>query len=151
MLAHTIHKSKNTPHTPLPHTPKHSPHRPTRKSMSYRRWHAGTNHTGCPLRHPTAHPPNTHKKMPEGIMPNLLQTTPRARSATQANHPGSTDEPDQQNTPVCQRLLRKEVIQPHLPVRLPCSDFVPITGPTFTHSLPTKWGCATSFGCCQLS
>ena len=28
-------------------------------------------------------------------------------------------------------LLRKEVIQPHLPVRLPCYDFVPITDPTF--------------------
>ena len=28
-------------------------------------------------------------------------------------------------------LPRKEVIQPHLPVRLPCYDFVPITGPTF--------------------
>ena len=28
-------------------------------------------------------------------------------------------------------LLRKEVIQPHLPVRLPCYDFVPITNPTF--------------------
>ena len=27
-------------------------------------------------------------------------------------------------------LLRKEVIQPHLPVRLPCYDFVPITSPT---------------------
>ena len=27
-----------------------------------------------------------------------------------------------------QMLLRKEVIQPHLPVRLPCYDFVPITG-----------------------
>ena len=27
-------------------------------------------------------------------------------------------------------LLRKEVIQPHLPVRLPCYDFVPITDPT---------------------
>ncbi len=27
-------------------------------------------------------------------------------------------------------LPRKEVIQPHLPVRLPCYDFVPITGPT---------------------
>ena len=26
---------------------------------------------------------------------------------------------------------RKEVIQPHLPIRLPCYDFVPITGPTF--------------------
>ena len=27
-------------------------------------------------------------------------------------------------------LLRKEVIQPHLPVRLPCYDFVPVTSPT---------------------
>ena len=28
-------------------------------------------------------------------------------------------------------LLRKEVIQPHLPIRLPCYDFTPITNPTF--------------------
>ena len=28
-------------------------------------------------------------------------------------------------------LLRKEVIQPHLPIRLPCYDFTPIIGPTF--------------------
>ena len=28
-------------------------------------------------------------------------------------------------------LPRKEVIQPHLPVRLPCYDFVPVTSPTF--------------------
>ncbi len=33
-------------------------------------------------------------------------------------------------------LLRKEVIQPHLPVRLPCYDFVPITDPTLGSSLP---------------
>ena len=33
-------------------------------------------------------------------------------------------------------LPRKEVIQPHLPVRLPCYDFVPIAGPTFDGSLP---------------
>ena len=33
-------------------------------------------------------------------------------------------------------LLRKEVIQPHLPVRLPCYDFTPITDPTFDGSLP---------------
>ena len=32
-------------------------------------------------------------------------------------------------------LLRKEVIQPHLPVRLPCYDFVPIADPTFDSSL----------------
>jgi len=31
--------------------------------------------------------------------------------------------------------FRKEVIQPHLPVRLPCYDFVPITDPTFDSSL----------------
>ena len=31
-------------------------------------------------------------------------------------------------------LLRKEVIQPHLPVRLPCYDFVPIADPTFDGS-----------------
>ena len=34
-------------------------------------------------------------------------------------------------------LLRKEVIQPHLPVRLPCYDFTPITDPTFDGSLLT--------------
>ena len=28
-------------------------------------------------------------------------------------------------------LHRKEVIQPHLPIRLPCYDLTPITGPTF--------------------
>jgi hypothetical protein len=28
-------------------------------------------------------------------------------------------------------LLRKEVIQPHLPVRLPCYDFAPVIGLTF--------------------
>ena len=33
-------------------------------------------------------------------------------------------------------LLRKEVIQPHLPVRLPCYDFAPGTSLTLTSSLP---------------
>ena len=27
--------------------------------------------------------------------------------------------------------LRKEVIQPHLPIRLPCYDFTPVINPTF--------------------
>ena len=34
------------------------------------------------------------------------------------------------------KLLRKEVIQPHLPVRLPCYDLVLITDPTFDSSIP---------------
>jgi hypothetical protein len=39
-----------------------------------------------------------------------------------------------------QLLLRKEVIQPHLPVRLPCYDFVPIADPAFDGSLPQGVG-----------
>ena len=37
-------------------------------------------------------------------------------------------------------LRRKEVIQPHLPIRLPCYDFVPITKYTFGASLPCGLG-----------
>ena len=32
-------------------------------------------------------------------------------------------------------LHRKEVIQPHLPIRLPCYDFTPVAYPTFGHAL----------------
>ena len=38
------------------------------------------------------------------------------------------------NLITCQPLLfflRKEVIQPHLPIRLPCYDFTPVANPTF--------------------
>ena len=34
-------------------------------------------------------------------------------------------------------LHRKEVIQPHLPIRLPCYDLTPITGPTLGGCLLT--------------
>ena len=34
-------------------------------------------------------------------------------------------------------ILRKEVIQPHLPIRLPCYDFTPVIGFTFDSSLLT--------------
>ena len=32
-------------------------------------------------------------------------------------------------------FLRKEVIQPHLPIRLPCYDFTPVISPAFGSSL----------------
>ena len=35
---------------------------------------------------------------------------------------------------------RKEVIQPQLPLRLPCYDFTPIIDPTFDGSLPCGLG-----------
>ena len=41
------------------------------------------------------------------------------------------------------KVPRKEVIQPQLPLRLPCYDFAPITGPTLG-SCPPKVGAPTS-------
>ena len=41
-------------------------------------------------------------------------------------------------------LRRKEVIQPHLPIRLPCYDFTLVTRPAFDGSLLKGW--ATGFG-----
>ena len=37
-------------------------------------------------------------------------------------------------------LPRKEVIQPQLPLRLPCYDFVPIIHPTLDGCLPKRVG-----------
>ncbi len=34
-------------------------------------------------------------------------------------------------------FLRKEVIQPHLPIRLPCYDFTPVIEPAFDSSFLT--------------
>ena len=36
-------------------------------------------------------------------------------------------------------LPRKEVIQPQVPLRLPCYDFTPITGRTLGGSIPKVW------------
>ena len=45
-------------------------------------------------------------------------------------------------------LPRKEVIQPHLPVQLPCYDLALVTSLTFDGSLLKGW--ATGFGYCRL-
>ena len=38
------------------------------------------------------------------------------------------------NAPTYIQFLRKEVIQPHLPIRLPCYDFTPVIRPAFGSS-----------------
>ena len=45
--------------------------------------------------------------------------------------------PGCRDSPSAQLLPRKEVIQAHLPVHLPCYDFVPVTSPTFDGSFLT--------------
>ena len=46
------------------------------------------------------------------------------------------------------KVLLKEVIQPHLPVRLPCYDFTPVTSPALGVPLHKGWG--NDFGHSQL-
>jgi hypothetical protein len=61
---------------------------------------------------------------------------PAEATTTPAPHTGTHQRRQRSH----EKLLRKEVIQPHLPVRLPCYDFVPIASPTFDHSLPEGLG-----------
>jgi hypothetical protein len=81
-----------------------------------------------------------------------VHTHPRTHDDHTATEPATTTESGWLTMPTRTQpgLLRKEVIQPHLPVRLPCYDFVLIASPTFDHSL-RKTGWAAGFGCCQLS
>ena len=75
-------------------------------------------------------PQRTHTHHPQ----QMAYTCRHKKTTTHANHEAST-----LIVPHKTGLPRKEVIQPHLPVRLPCYDFVPIANPTFDHS-PRKNG-----------
>ncbi len=99
----------------------------------------------CPDGHPTRHrlpPPLT-----EAVLTSAARNdTPNVSVPPVSDHPETpardmalgTHQPNRASS--CQRLLRKEVIQPHLPVRLPCYDFVPIASPTFDGSPPQGVG-----------
>ena len=67
---------------------------------------------------------------------------PTAGAVNTCRHKKTTNTPTTRPTccivPHKTGLPRKEVIQPHLPVRLPCYDFVPIANPTFDHSPRTS-------------
>jgi hypothetical protein len=59
-------------------------------------------------------------------------------SARPVSDRGSSNEPcgSEPRRPLAGRIPRKEVIQPQLPLRLPCYDFTPIADPTFDGCLP---------------
>ena len=98
-------------------------------------------HTKPPTTRPARSTP-THK----GI--RSTRHHPAANSPSKSAFHAS-EQPSGMNIRKRHTLLRKEVIQPHLPVRLPCYDFVLIAGPTFDGSLHKGW--ATGFGCYRLS
>jgi hypothetical protein len=71
--------------------------------------------------------------------PGIGDSWSSRREARPAGHQDGDPSPaDPRRSEV--KLLRKEVIQPHLPVRLPCYDFVPIASPTFDRSPPCGLG-----------
>ena len=79
------------------------------------------------------------------FMPNPKHAptpTTTIRAVNTCRHKKTTNTPTTRPTccivPHKTGLPRKEVIQPHLPVRLPCYDFVPIANPTFDHSPRTS-------------
>ena len=99
------------------------------------------------------HPENrTHPKRmrvavrePKSISAPLPARPPRTREANDLFHT-STPTPNPGTIPGAwatrrtpdrrpEKLRRKEVIQPHLPVRLPCYDLVPITSLTLDGSI----------------
>ena len=122
--------------------------------------------TGCSLRTQQRARPTPHQQPP---VPSPRSEDRRRTRAPPADKPAVVDVPPSSTTPhtlgtgmgldqhdppmtgepTSQMLLRKEVIQPHLPVRLPCYDLVPIASPTFDGSPHKGW--ATGFGCYRLS
>ena len=85
-----------------------------------------TNRQQTPSTHQERHGHNTQEP---NSMPSIPITVP---------HPTTTPPNTGKELHGTGLLPRKEVIQPHLPVRLPCYDFVPITNPTFEHSPQNK-------------
>ena len=136
MLATTIQITNNPPHTT--HTNNIKPPAGC----------AGNHHPeGSGRSHGVEREPDSvlvcHKTFyaqPQETHPHPPPTMGSERMQAQEEH--NTHQPNRVNecsSPHKTGLPRKEVIQPHLPVRLPCYDFVPIANPTFDHS-PRKNG-----------
>ena len=147
MLASTIQFSHNTPTPQQPHTTRRISHSRAGQQDNH-------NHTQrkrraqamCCPRHPTAcqHTQNhvcgklvtTRATQSRSIQPCRCASTRNLyKTKKWQSHLRRHQPPTHNRGHNNKKLLRKEVIQPHLPVRLPCYDFVPIADPTFDHSL----------------
>jgi hypothetical protein len=148
MLASTMQHSTNN-HTPPPTSP------PPKPTSGVRQPTAGAAQKTHPTQDVLSGPnsaPNSDSKEPL-VCHSSTQPPPTTTPPTrgQQRQPctgvnlyvkGEPNTPQRNARPPHHsvRLLRKEVIQPHLPVRLPCYDFVLIASPTFDHSPPYGLG-----------
>ena len=157
MLASTIQFTTNppTPTTP-PHnseaepqarqpgrtTPEPRQHATPTRTSTHRDTHhqqTTTTTTAATAHHHSGRVSYTNTdNQPHPRATNPRDTTSCPFSARTAPQPAQTHQQPRQPRPGSHPhtipILRKEVIQPHLPVRLPCYDFVPIANPTFDHS-----------------
>ena len=126
--------AEETAPTPVPSGPNSVPGRPTPPRV--------------PLRTPSQVRQDREKRA--DVLARRMHEQPTSRCSTHEQPPWVIRPGSGSVRPFGrQKLLRKEVIQPHLPVRLPCYDFVPIASPTFDDSLHKGW--AIGFGCYRLS
>ena len=133
MLATTIQITNNPPHTT--HTNNNNcwpaAQAPTTQQQGSRRSHGVEREPDSVLIHHNVYAqPKTHPHPPPHTQGSKHMRA-QENNPTQPNRPCRT-------VPHKTGLPRKEVIQPHLPVRLPCYDFVPIANPTFDHSPRTN-------------
>ena len=82
------------------------------------------------------HAPHHCPPTPQGR--RRLDPFPASKGRHPARRPGKGSIPSSAHHRAPTKLRRKEVIQPHLPVRLPCYDLVPITSLTLDGSIPQR-------------
>ncbi len=148
VAVHTTHYKRCSRPLSRSQTTTPHPHHPTTTAEQHEPgpWNRSPRHA----HHPRSHPPEQHTGLipqnPNSVPPPSRRTGPgrEADDSTSETPPTPTTLTHQHSCwqHGCRTgcvLLRKEVIQPHLPVRLPCYDFVPIASPTFDHSPHTRW------------
>ena len=97
--------------------------------------HAGTRRaTGTPPTRVAVREPNS------ASMPQPQDRSTPAHPRQPASRPARRHDPHADHAGDFHNLRRKEVIQPHLPVRLPCYDLVPIADLTLDGSPPNGLG-----------
>ena len=123
-----LYKSQTTHHThPHPnHTKPRQAMRATTTTSGGRQHGVEREPDSVLIHHNVYAQPNTHPHPPPHTQGSKHMRA-QENNPTQPNRPCRT-------VPHKTGLPRKEVIQPHLPVRLPCYDFVPIASPTFNRS-----------------
>jgi hypothetical protein len=134
-----------THHTGVASGPNSMPHTTTPATHHHDTFHT-PQHTKGSTRRDNKPPRDSSTSSSTKILEQPPLRTPAAAPGGPPTHHPHTQHGQRRS----ETLLRKEVIQPHLPVRLPCYDFVPIASPTFDHSIP-KRGSAMGFGCYRLS